>query len=414
MAKVLTVKSVEAVRPDPERRFEIPDAAMPGLYLIVQPGGAKAWALRYRHMSRPRKLTIGPYPAFGLREAREEAGKALQLLSYGTDPAAVKLEAKNKAKPSDAVDKDSFGAVLDTFMKRHAVHNKRSTDVMAMLRREVLGLWGDRQIASITKRDVIEVLDGIVDRGSPISANRTRAHLNTLFRWAKGRDIIQVNPVDGLPQPAPEQARDRILTNAEIAGLWNAAEELGYPFGALFQVLLLTGQRLREVAEMSRGELNGAIWTLPAGRSKNGLEHTIPLSKEVREILDGLPRIESSSYLFTTTGKTPVSGFTRAKERLDRSMTQKNDASCEVDQQPVSLSPFTIHDLRRTAASGMASLRFPPHVVEAVLNHKSGTRRGVAGVYNRFDYAEEKRAALDAWARYVKQTVTGRKNTVNA
>jgi integrase len=129
----------------------------------------------------------------------------------------------------------------------------------------------------------------------------------------------------------------------------------------------------------------------------------VPLSPEVVAILEALPRI--GRFIFTTTGKSPVSGFTRAKERVDRLMIETANRTLTASADPVAIPPFTIHDLRRTAATGMAGLRFPPHVVEAVLNHRSGTRRGVAGVYNRFNYAEEKRAAIEAWAMFVVETV---------
>jgi integrase len=272
-----------------------------------------------------------------------------------------------------------------------------------MFRREIMAKWGSRDIQSISKRDVIEVLDAIVDRGSPVTANRLRAHLNTLFNWAKGRDIIQATPLDGIKPPAPEKARDRVLTPYEIRLFWQATAGMEYPFRPLYRVLVLTGQRLREVAEMTWQEVDGDTWTLPGSRSKNGDEHVVPLSPEVVAILEALPRI--GRFIFTTTGKSPVSGFTRAKERVDRLMIETANRTLTASADPVAIPPFTIHDLRRTAATGMAGLRFPPHVVEAVLNHRSGTRRGVAGVYNRFNYAEEKRAAIEAWAMFVVETV---------
>jgi integrase len=283
---------------------------------------------------------------------------------------------------------------------------------MAMFRREVFYEWGDRPIQSITKRDALAVLDGIVDRGSPITANRLRAHLNTLMNWAKGRDIVQSNPLDGIRPLAPERPRDRVLSDDEIRLFWNATAAMGYPFGNLFRLLLLTGQRLREVAEMTRNEVDDGIWTLPAARTKNGDEHIIPLQAEARAIVDALPQIGRSAYLFTTTGETPVSGFTRAKEKLVRLMSEAANVRLPQGANPVVIPPFTIHDLRRTAATGMAGLRLPPHVVEAVLNHKSGTRRGVASVYNRHDHLEEKREALAAWGGAVAAIIQGQPDTV--
>ena len=407
MAKALTTKSVEAIKPDPGRRFELPDPALSGLYLVVQPSGAKSWALRYRFAGKPAKLTLGRWPIMGVANARAAASAALEELQHGRNPGDAKKEAKAAAR--DAA-QDTVAAVIDLFLKRHASRNRRADDVAAMFRREVLDKWGARDIHTISKRDVIDLLDGIVDRGSPVTANRLRAHLNTLLNWAKGRDIIQVNPLDGIKPPAPETARDRVLGHEEIRLFWAATEQMGYPFGPIYQLLLLTGQRLREVAEMSLQELDGAMWTLPGVRAKNGDDHAIPLSTTAKAIIDDLPRV--GRLLFTTTGTSPVSGFTRAKHRLDRLMVEAARKDLPLGADPVEILPFTIHDLRRTAATGMASLRFPPHVVEAVLNHRSGARRGVAGVYNRFDYAEEKREALEAWARRVAQLVDGKSENV--
>ncbi|MDP5306379.1 tyrosine-type recombinase/integrase [Paracoccus spongiarum] len=388
----LTAATVDKMQPT-DKRQEIPDALCTGLYFVVQPTGKKGWQVRYRHGGTHRRMTLGAYPVLSLSEARQRARDALAAASEGRDPAGEVKDAKAAKKPD--ADRDKLSNVIDLFMKRHASRNRRGDDVLAMFRREIMDKWGDRDIHSITKRDVIDVLDGIVDRGSPVTANRLRAHLNTLFNWAKGRDIIEVNAMDGVRPPAPEKPRNRVLTDDEIRLFWNACDGLGYPFGPIYRLLLLTGQRLREVAEMTWREIDGDTWTLPEARSKNADEHTVPLSQDAQALLAGLPRI-GGRYVFTTTGNSPVSGFTRAKERVDKLMAEASD-----DPIPA----FTIHDLRRTAATGMAGLRFPPHVVEAILNHRSGTRRGVAGVYNRHDYADEKRAALDAWARYVTQLV---------
>lgn len=395
MAKALTTRAVDALKADPDKRIEVPDPALSGLYLVIQKSGAKSWALRYRFGGKPAKLTLGRWPIMGVAEARGAATDALEEIHHGRNPAEAKKAAKVEA--STDTERDRLSNVIDLFMKRHASRNRRGDDVLAMFRREIMDKWGDRDIHSITKRDVIEVLDGVVDRGSPVTANRLRAHLNTLFNWAKGRDVIEANPLDGIKPPAPEKPRNRVLTDDEIRLFWSACDGLGYPFGPIYRLLLLTGQRLREVAEMSWREVGGDIWTLPDARSKNADEHTVPLSAEALAVLETLPRI-SGRYVFTTTGNSAVSGFTRAKERVDKLMA-------EASSDPI--PAFTIHDLRRTAATGMAGLRFPPHVVEAVLNHRSGTRRGVSGIYNRFDYADEKRAALDAWARYVIQLVDG-------
>jgi len=185
MARALTTKAVENLKPDPDKRLEVPDPALAGLYLIVQPSGAKSWALRYRFGGKSAKLTLGRWPAMGVAEARTSATASLDVLDHGRNPAGEK---KAKAEAVAQSDQDNVAAVVDLFLKRHASRNRRGSDVAAMFRREILEKWGGREIQTIKKRDVIDVLDAIVDRGSPVTANRLRAHLNTLFNWAKGRD----------------------------------------------------------------------------------------------------------------------------------------------------------------------------------------------------------------------------------
>ena len=410
MARALTTKAVEAAKPDPAKRREIPDGIVAGLYLVVQPSGSKSWALRYRFGGKPAKLTLGRWPIMKLADARKAAAEAVEKIDHGEDPARAKKAAKAAQMEAQADDRDKFANVVELFLKRHASRNRRADDVAAFFRREVLDQWGARKIHEISKRDVIEVLDGIVDRGSPVSANRLRAHLNTLFNWCKGRDIVQVNPLDGIKPPAPETPRDRVLSDDELRLFWRACDALGQPFGPLFKLMLLTGQRRGEVGGMTEREIAGDLWTIPGARTKNGDEHTVPLASAARDVLAAVERIKGpAGYIFTTNGKTPVSGFTRATNRLRETMAE---IAAEDAGQPIEVAPFTLHDLRRTAATGMAGLGFPPHVVEAVLNHRSGTRRGVAGVYNRFSYADEKRAALESWARQVVELVEGRPGNV--
>jgi integrase len=413
LSKMLTTKGIEAMKP-PAARLEIPDLAAKGLYLVHQPSGAKAWALRSRIAGKPVKLTLGRWPSMGLAEARAAAVEARERIERGADPVAEKRAAKAAGAIPEAASRDTVKAVIEQFEKRHLRHTRSADQTMAFFRREIIGPWGDRAIQSITKRDCIDLLDAIVDRGSPVSANRTRAHLNTLLNWAVGRDIIERNPLDGVRPPAPEKTRERVLTDDEIRLVWGATGKMEYPFGPIIRLLLLTGARLREVAEMTRTELSesGTVWTLPASRSKNGDEHVVPLSSEASAIIKALPRIGGSGLLFTTTGATPVSGFTRASDRLRKLVAEAANKDRQAVEELVVIPAFTLHDLRRTAATGMAGLRFPPHVVEAVLNHRSGTRRGVASVYNRHDHLEEKREALTAWARHVIQLVEGKPSNV--
>jgi integrase len=399
-AKVLTVQAVERLKPDPPVRREIPDAGMPSLYLIVHPTGRKAWCVRYRFGGRPRKMMLGPYPALDLPTARDRAREAVRILALGRDPGAEKIEAA-KAIRSRPADHDLIASVVEDFLERHVrKNNKASTAQTAeqILRKDVLPVWGRRKVESITRRDVLDLLDGIVDRGAPVMANRALATVRKFFNWCVDRSIIAASPCTGVKAPSQETTRDRVLTDAELRSVWLGAERVGWPFGPFVKLLILTAQRRDEVAGIKRGELHeyGAEWHLPAARSKNGLANIVPLSGAAQAILKALPRIRGD-FLLTTTGQGPIRGFSRAKDRLDAAIAGLNGG------QP--LQPWTFHDLRRTAASGMARLGTDPHVVEAVLNHRSGTISGVAAIYNRYQYLNEKRAALKAWAAHVEAII---------
>jgi integrase len=204
-------------------------------------------------------------------------------------------------------------------------------------------------------------------------------------------DYIETNPTLGIRKPAKEESRDRVLNKDEIRAFWQATEKVGFPFGPMAQILLLTGQRLGEVTKMTDDEVDGDLWSMAKDRTKNGRAHIVPLSDMVRNILDGIPRVRVVGcplWILSTTGRTPVQGFDGAKSSINAAMATV-------------LPHWTFHDLRRTCASGMAELGVATVVIEAVLNHASGVRASVAGVYNRHDYAKEKRAALDLWADHV-------------
>lgn len=256
-------------------------------------------------------------------------------------------------------------------------------------------------IRDITRRTVIDLLDSIVDRGSPGTANSVYRLLGGLMNWCLDRGILDASPCIQLKPPAVGISRDRILSDDEIRWFWKASEEAGYPFGSLFRLLLLTGQRRDEIAQMRRSEvdLGAALWTLPKERSKNSKAHQIPLSPLALRIFEFTPIIEKSDFVFTTNGRTPVSGWSRTKRRFDAQMLA---IGREERGQDAAIPNWRLHDLRRTAASGMARLGQPVHVIEAVLNHKSGSIRGVAAVYNRYTYGLEKQYALREWDVFLR------------
>lgn len=402
----LTALRVEKLRPASSRR-EIPDGLMRGLYLVVQPSGIKSWAVRYRSPvhGKSRKFTIGKYPAFGLADARDAAAVALRKIAEGGDPGAEKIQRRQVARLTHA-SSDLVRDQFDDFMERYAKRNTRENswrEYQRVYNKEVAPRWGALPIAAITKRNVIELLDSVVDRGAPVQANRVLAVVRKFFNWCVERDILAASPCIGVKAPSPEKARERVLSDEEIRRVWLALEKEPYPFGPMFKLLLLTGQRVSEVAGISWSEIDieQALWSLPAKRAKNGRAHTVPLSPLALSVIQGLPKIrDSQAYLFTTTGTSPVSGESRVKSKIQNAMATRLDSASDKAEH------WTLHDFRRTVASGLQRQGFPVEVVEALLNHKSGKVSGVAAVYARHDYAEEKLAALQSWAQHIQELIT--------
>ena len=377
-------------------RREIPDTLVPGLYLIVQPSGAKSWAVRYRTDGVSRKLTLD-CPPLDLKRARAAGRVALTAVAEGRDPATEKKQAR--ARP---LAKDLIETAVEDFVERYVKkHNRPSTarETERIFRRNVLPVWKGRRLQELAKRDVIDLLDEIA-ASAPIMANRTLSAVSRFFSWCVEKDKLAASPCAGVAAPGAEHKRDRVLSDHELRLLWKACDALDW-HGPLVRLLLLTGQRRDEVADVRWSEINLAerLWRIPRERVKNDRAHDIPLSDQAVAILGQLPRLKGKAdYVFTTTGSTPIGGFSKAKKRLDAAMP--------------GVKHWTLHDIRRTVASGMARLGHPIHVVEAVLNHRGGKISGVAAVYNRYDYASEKAHALQQWAGHVTAAVNDEPATV--
>ena len=396
MARALTVRTIETLKPVEERR-EIPDAYLPGLYLIVQPSGAKAWAVRYRHGRRPRKHTLGGYPAIDLKSARELGAKALRAVAEGRDPGQEKAQARSTKV-------DSIESVTAQFIERHCKRSNRprtAQETERLLRLHVLPRWRGKMIHDITRRDVLDVLDRVVDSGAPIAANRTLSAVRKLFSWCVQRDITATSPCAGVKPPTAERSRDRVLNDDELRLVWQAADKIGWPFGPLVKLLALTGQRRDEVAKMRWDELDlkAGLWILPRERVKTDQPHEVPLSAAAVNVLKSVPRIAGSPYVFTTNGTAPSSSYSKNKRKLDALL-------------PPEMPSWRLHDLRRTVASGMARLGINLPVIEKVLAHRSGSFAGIVSVYQRHSFADEKRAALDAWGHHIEQLIIGRPTKV--
>lgn len=278
MAKALTQIAIDNLKPGPARR-EIPDGKESGLYFVIQPTGRMAWALRYRFNGRPRKLTIGAYPAIGLAKARAEAARAKVFITDGIDPAATK-RAATAAKKTEGRANDHVDKVVATFINLYARPNTRDWKESARLLKQFADAWKGRSLPEIGKADIHLVLDKIVARGAPVAANRAFAQLHKMCRWAVSRGIIERSPCEGIDPPSVEKSRDRVLDMNELRLVWRAADNLGFPFGPIVKLLALTGQRRSEVGGMEWREidLEKSIWTIPAERSKNKRQHALPLS----------------------------------------------------------------------------------------------------------------------------------------
>jgi integrase len=308
--------------------------------------------------------------------ARELAREALREVAKGEDPASDR-----KA--------DTFGQFAADYLEQHCrIRNRRSTIRFTelYLQNYALPRWRDRKMADITSKDIRDLLRGVAST-KPAASIRLHATLRGLFNRAVEMEVIAASPCDHVKAPAQNKSRDRVLSDAELAAIWRAAERAGGPFGNAIKVLMLTGQRRNEVSEMEWAEVDlpHATWTLPSARSKNKHSHEVQLAPEVCRILESMPRI-GDRFVFTVDGMGAVAMSTRAKRRLDALSGVRG---------------WKIHDLRRTCASGMARLNVPPHVLDAVLNHQRGTISSIARIYNKHDYGDERRSALALWSRHV-------------
>ena len=416
--KLLTDLAVENLQGRSARR-EIADAGMPGLYLIVQPSGSKSWAVRYRYGGRPRKLTLGLYPAVSLAKARGRAQDALEAIDRGDDPAVAMLAAKDEQHHPSA-DRDAFGNLIREWFYDHAIPNTRSWTETARLlglkidedaeprgdgkpvfldvKDGIAARWAEKPVPRLRRRDIRELLDDSKARGARTTANRELAALKTFLNWCVDKEVIEVSPALRIAKPAPENKRTRILTDAELRVIWLAAEAEGYPFGDIVRLLILTGQRRGEVAGAPWSEINlkAREWILPERRTKNGMPHLVPLNDTAIELLEGVPRFKGGSFLFGLGGRTGFTGYSKGKARIDTRVTELAKGE---------LPEWSLHDIRRTVATKMARLGVLPHEIEAVLNHVSGSKAGVAGIYNLYTYEKEKRAALKLWAEHVARVV---------
>jgi integrase len=390
MMKRLTDLAAARLAPVPGKRLERFDGpgGVAGLSLRISARGIRSWSLMVRVGTRQRRLTLGRFPDLSLADARKRARAALELAERGIDPAGDRVERRP--------DRDLFANVVAQYLELHARPNRlrRAADLERLLRHSVLPHWGKRRIQEIGRRDVLDLIDRIKVR-APSMAVKVQASVGRVFNWALERGIIAASPLAGMKRPVREQARERVLEPHELAAVWRGAEAIGWPYGPIVKLLILTGARRSEVTGMAWSELDleRRLWIKPAVRVKSGREHRLPLSPAAVDLLGSLPRVDGSDFVFPNrTGTGPVQQLSDAKVRFDR--------LCGV-------SGWRLHDLRRTCASMLAELGVRESVIAAILDHSQAGLFGVTARYNRHKYEAEARAALERWAGHLARLAEG-------
>ena len=429
VARIKISKSaVDAIQPQ-EREEVYWDDRLAGFGLKVTPAGSKVYIYRYRlalagqaAQTAPKKYTIGKHGELTPDQARKRAQELAALVTTGIDPREQEMETLTAKKTAVMRQEEARRLEQDLAFDRiaarwleHYEHEKGrrpSSVAMAQLvvKRYLQPKFGSRPMPHIEHMDLQSVIDAIPLHKRAMRRN-VFAYASVLFGWATRRQYVPANPLVSMEKPQTPIARDRVLDDAELVTVCRAVDAMPAPWAPFYRLLIMTGQRKSEVAGIAWSELDrsSAIWRIPAERAKNKSPHLVPLSAPVIAELDMLaeghqwPKI---GYVLTTTGRSPISGFSKAKRMLDEKITEVGEGG--------TLPHWRVHDLRRTAATGLQRLGIRFEVTEAVLNHISGAKGGIAGVYQRHDWAEEKRAALDAWANYLVRLLedTGQTNVV--
>ncbi len=367
-------------------RYEIKDSERAGLRVVVQPSGHKSFVYRYTGPDgKYKKLTLGTYGTMTLAQAIDARRKAADALVEGKDPCTLK---RTRANPDGTVT-----AAVARYKAQHVSTLRHAT--RGYVERElaaILDVWGARQLRSITRADVVRFLDDADPRG-PNAVNCRLKVTAAFLRWCANRADIEASPAVGISR-RKVRSRDRVLSNKEIATVWHAADGAGGPPGALVKLLLLTACRRNEIAALEPSEVQADAIVLPPKRVKTDVGHTIPLTTAMRRVLAKCPT--GGKYVLTGTDF-PVSTGSRAKEAIDAHAP--------------GLAPWTIHDLRRSVATGLAELKVAPHIIELCLNHMP---KGVAAIYNRARYADEVKAAFETWSCHIELLVTEKESAAAA
>ncbi len=398
--KFRTDRDVRLLKPRSER-YEVWDSLTPSFGVRVSPEARKSFFWLYRYEGRPRRITFGRYPTLSLTNARARQAKAQELLEEeGKDPGALLV--KTRCADREAPTVNDLAA---EFLEKWAKPRKRSwREDERQLNANVLPLIGRKKAASVTRRDVIQILDAIVERGSPIAANRTFAVVRKMFRFGITRDLVPHNPCEALQAPSKESQRDRYLTADEIKIFWQALDRddvtMVPSIRLILKILLLTAQRPGEVVSMEwlHLDLSSGWWTIPESRAKNELPHRVPLSPLASKLLKTIKKTsDDEGFVFPSYGQ---SGHIR---------TDAVNLAVRINRAVFGIESFVPHDLRRTAASHMASAGTPRLHIARILNHAEAD---ITAIYDRHSYDQEKRKALNAWARKLESIISGKKAEV--
>jgi integrase len=388
------------------------DSVCRGLGLRVNVSGTRTFIAQWTDPATRRKVRepIGVWGTITIDQAREAVRARLGDVAKGINPRAERERKRKEDERERAESALTFGTLVDEWEALHLTQRRARYRAEAV--RAIKYAFADllkRPAARITKADAVNALDKLVRAEKAAMAGRTLAYARAAFRWAEKRGKVPGNPFQGLPISVASAARERVLSDDELSEIWEAAGTLGFPWRPFFRLAMLTLQRREEVAGMrwSEIDLDKTLWTIPGTRMKNGKPHDVHLSDAACALLWKILRIDGRDLVFSTTGKTPVSGFSKAKTALDAAIVKaRTEAAAKLNAKPQPMAEWRTHDLRRTGVSVMARLGFDSIVADKILAHQPAKLLGVAGVYQRHDFARERRAALDAWAAHVTGAAT--------
>lgn len=414
----LTDRSLKRKRPA-TGQLELWDSLVPGFGLRISFGGRRTFFVMGRcwHIDKKTKKskygqvrrTVGTTATLTLAEARDKAREMLSEFAKGVDPKETETRAKIAVERQN---RETFRSVADEFLETHAAGLRTFDEMRARLERDILPKWGALSIRDLTRADVKALVRNKAKK-HPISANRLLALVRSIFNWALDEDLIDASPAVRVKPPGIETERERVLNDDELRCLWAGFDNLGTPLKQLFQILLLTGQRRGEVAGMTWAEIEGDTWRLPRERTKSKKGHLVPLSPLVVKIINNVPKIDDNTLVFASErrGDKPVSGWNMVKARLDKIVAQAaaNAAGEKLDMEKHALPHWTIHDLRRSFATGLRTLGIDRLTVSKSLNHAEA---GITKIYDRYAADPEKRRAMEVWARHI-QVLAGGEPTDN-